>query len=98
MQPGFAPVETQCVESLRRKNRSDIYPIIPLSNYYQPHQPDDKEDIGQDFVKRGQGDEPRDDPEDEVDVEENVPQPLAVVELAEDVSFLRHLHLRGGRD
>lgn len=35
------------------------YPVILLSDYHQPHQPNHKEDNGQDFVERRQGDEPR---------------------------------------
>ncbi len=71
--------------------------VIPFPNHHYPYYPNCEEDIGKNLVERGHRDEPGNDPKDEVDVEQDVPESFAVVERAENLAVLRNLHLRGGR-
>lgn len=46
----------------------------------EPHKPDDKEEVGEYLVEPWKGEEEGDKPEDEVHIEQEVPNPFAVVE------------------
>ena len=67
--------------------------VISLSYQHQAHQPYSEECVGEYTVEWRHSHKQRHHPDNEVYVEEDIPQPLAVVEHAFDIASLRDLDL-----
>ena len=75
-----------------------MYPIVSFAYQYQPEQPDEEEGIRENLVEYWHRYKKRDNPNRQVDVEQDIPYPFAVVEDEGGVAVASYLDGAGGRE